>query len=77
MTAYIASASLAGDKEGAVAVTSDAYTSVGLIGPSSDRVNFVYEIRADEGASDGTHFHRFELIGGSNMEAFRYGITED
>jgi hypothetical protein len=24
--------------------------------------------------SDGTHFLRFELIGGSNMEAFRYRI---
>ncbi len=73
MNAYIASASLAGDKEGQVAVTSDAYTSVGLIGPS-DSTNFVYEIKADEGASDGTHFLRFELIGGSNMEAFRYRI---
>ena len=56
-----------------IAVTSDAYTSVGMIGPS-DSANFVYEIRADEGASDGTHFLRFELIGGSNMEAFRYRI---
>ncbi|HIE32310.1 MAG TPA: hypothetical protein EYP67_08070 [Methanosarcinales archaeon] len=73
MNAYIASASLAGDKKGQVAVTSDAYTSVGLIGPS-DSANFVYEIRADEGASDGTQFLRFELIGGSNMEAFRYRI---
>jgi hypothetical protein len=44
MNAYIASASLASDKEGGVAVTSDADTSVGLIGPS-DRVNFVYESR--------------------------------
>jgi len=49
MNAYVASASLAGDKEGAIAVTSDAYTSVGLIGPS-DSANFVYEIRADEKA---------------------------
>ncbi|MHC1574548.1 MAG: COG1361 S-layer family protein [Candidatus Methanogasteraceae archaeon] len=73
MNAYIASASLAGDKEGVIAVTSDAYTSVGLIGPS-DSTNFVYEIKADESASDGTHFLRFELIGGSNMEAFRYRI---
>jgi hypothetical protein len=73
MNAYVASASLAGDKEGQVAVTSDAYTSVGLIGPS-DSANFVYEIKADEGASDGTHFLRFELIGGSNMETFRYRI---
>ena len=73
MNAYVASASLAGDKGGAIAVTSDAYTSVGLIGPS-DSANFVYEIRADEGASDGTHFLRFELIGGSNMNAFRYKI---
>ena len=73
MNAYVASASLAGDKEGQVAVTSDAYTSVGLIGPS-DSANFVYEIKADKDASDGTHFLRFELIGGSNMEAFRYRI---
>jgi hypothetical protein len=73
MNAYVASASFAGDKEGQVAVTSDAYTSIGLIGPS-DRANFVYEIKADEGASDGTHFLRFELIGGSNMETFRYRI---
>lgn len=73
MNAYVASASLAGDKEGKVAVTSDAYISVGLIGPS-DSVNFVYAIKADEDASCGTHFLRFELIGGSNMEAFRYKI---
>ena len=73
MNAYIASASLGHDKDGAIAVTSDAYTSVGLIGPS-DRANFVYEIKADVGASDGMHFLKFELIGGSNMEAFRYGI---
>ena len=73
MNAYVASASLASDKEGQVAVTSDAYTSVGMIGPS-DSANFVYEIKAGEDASDGTHFLRFELIGGSNMEAFRYRI---
>ncbi len=73
MNAYVSIASLAGDKEGQVAVTSDAYISVGLIGPS-DSANFVYEIKADEDASDGTHFLRFELIGGSNMEAFRYRI---
>lgn len=73
LNAYVASASLGHDKDGAIAVTSDAYTSVGLIGPS-DRVNFVYEIKADVGASDGTHFLRFELIGGSNMETFRYRI---
>ena len=45
MNAYVASASLASDKKGQVAVTSDAYTSVGLIGPSN-RANFVCEIRA-------------------------------
>ena len=58
MNAYIASTHLAGDTEEEVTVTSDAYTSVELIG-SSDRVNFVYEIKADEGASYGTHFLRF------------------
>ena len=73
MNAYVASASLGHDKDSAIAVTSDAYTSVGLIGPS-DSANFVYEIKADKDASDGTHFLRFELIGGSNMEAFRYRI---
>lgn len=73
MNAYVASASLGSDKGREITVTSDAYTSVGLIGPS-DSVEFVYEIRADENASDGTHFLRFELIGGSNMEDFRYNI---
>ena len=73
MNAYVASAALSSDKNGAIAVVSDGYTSVGLIGPS-DSVEFVYEIRADEDASDGTHFLRFELIGGSNMEDFRYKI---
>ena len=73
MNAYVASASLGRDKEEEIAVTSGAYTSVGLIGPS-DSVNFVYEIKADEDASDGMHFLRFELIGGSNMETFRYRI---
>jgi len=73
MNAYVASASLASDKNGEITVLSDGYTSVGLIGPS-DSARFVYEIRADEDAPDGTHFLRFELIGGSNMEDFRYRI---
>ena len=73
MNAYVASAALSGDKNGEITVVSDGYTSVGLIGPS-DSARFVYEIRADEDAPDGTHFLRFELIGGSNMEDFRYKI---
>ena len=73
MNAYVASAALSGDKNGEITVVSDGYTSVGLIGPS-DSARFVYEIRADEDAPDGTHFLRFELIGGSNMEAFRYRV---
>lgn len=71
MNAYIASATLEGNK--AIKILDGIQTDVGLLGPG-DYIKLTFNIKANENASNGMHFLELEVVGGSDMYNLNYRI---
>lgn len=71
MNAYIASATLEGNK--AIKILDGIQTDVGLLGPG-DYIRLTFNIKANENASNGMHFLELEVVGGSDMYNLNYRI---
>lgn len=71
MNAYIASATLEGNK--AIKILDGRQTDVGLLGPG-DYIRLTFNIQANESASNGMHFLELEIVGGSDMYNLNYRI---
>ena len=71
MNAYIASATLEGNK--AIKILDGIQTDVGLLGPG-DYIKLTFNVKANENASNGMHFLELEVVGGSDMYNLNYRI---
>ncbi|WP_370572891.1 COG1361 S-layer family protein [Methanomethylovorans sp.] len=71
MNAYIASATLEGNK--GIKILDGRQTDVGLLGPG-DYIRLTFNIQANESAANGMHFLELEVVGGSNMYNLNYRI---
>ena len=71
MNAYIASATLEGNK--AINILDGMQTDVGLLGPG-DYIRLTFNIKANENATNGMHFLELEVVGGSDMYNLNYRI---
>ena len=71
MNAYIASATLKGNK--GIKILDGRQTDVGLLGPG-DYIRLTFNIKANESAANGMHFLELEVVGGSDMYNLNYRI---
>lgn len=71
MNAYIASATLGGNKN--IDILDGRQTDVGLLGPG-DYIRLTFNIKANENATNGMQFLDLEVVGGSDMYNLNYRI---